>query len=187
MTQHYQYSESPSEPGSILPSQFFDGRKKARSRGAFEAADASGARRRGALLSDGLRYASNLPPAGISGSPAVVVCRQSGWPIFIRKRMLRPRYYSRLSSPDVAQLAGQKAWRHLRPRRPPLSSDLSEADDTLQMGHEVTKNNIEQESRQVSLSREQRWRLATDSRCAQRDSRRNTWIYSHLLICCFSC
>jgi hypothetical protein len=28
MTQHYQYSESPSEPGSILPSQFFDGRKK---------------------------------------------------------------------------------------------------------------------------------------------------------------
>jgi hypothetical protein len=28
MTQHYQYSESPSEPESILPSQFFDGRKK---------------------------------------------------------------------------------------------------------------------------------------------------------------
>src|SRR5579864_3091579 len=35
---------------------------------------------------------------------------------------------------------------------------------------------IEQESRQVSLSREQRLRLATDSRCAQRNSRRNTWI-----------
>ncbi len=28
MTQHYQYSESQSEPGSILPCQFFDGRKK---------------------------------------------------------------------------------------------------------------------------------------------------------------
>jgi hypothetical protein len=28
MTQHYQYTESPSEPGSILPSQFFDTRKK---------------------------------------------------------------------------------------------------------------------------------------------------------------
>ena len=28
MTQHYQYSESQSESGSILPSQFFDGRKK---------------------------------------------------------------------------------------------------------------------------------------------------------------
>jgi len=28
MTQHYQYSECPSEPGSILPSQFFAGRKK---------------------------------------------------------------------------------------------------------------------------------------------------------------
>jgi hypothetical protein len=28
MTQHYQYSESPYEAGSILPSQFFNGRKK---------------------------------------------------------------------------------------------------------------------------------------------------------------
>ncbi len=28
MTQHYQYSESSTEPGSLLPSQFFDGRKK---------------------------------------------------------------------------------------------------------------------------------------------------------------
>ena len=28
MMQHYEYSESPSEPGSILPSQFFDGRRK---------------------------------------------------------------------------------------------------------------------------------------------------------------
>jgi hypothetical protein len=28
VTQHYQYSESSSEPASILPSQFFDGQKK---------------------------------------------------------------------------------------------------------------------------------------------------------------
>ena len=28
MTQHYQYSESSTEPGSLLPSQFFHGRKK---------------------------------------------------------------------------------------------------------------------------------------------------------------
>ncbi len=140
MTQHYQYSESSSQSGSILPSQFFDGQKK---KEAVEPLK----RLMLAVLADAVRcYQTGFDTRATSRRRAFLEAKQwlfgarSGWPIVIRKRLLRPRYYSRLSSPDVGQLAGQKAWRHLRPRRPPLSSDLSEADDTVQMRHEVTKD-----------------------------------------------
>jgi hypothetical protein len=120
VTQHYQYSGSPTEPASILPSQFFDGQKK---KEAVEPLK----RLMLAVLADAVRcYQTGFDRRATSRRRVFLEAQQ--W-------LFRPGAdgafsfetvcYARLSSSDVAQLAGQKAWRHLRPRRPPLSGDLS--------------------------------------------------------------
>ena len=140
MTQHFEYSESPCEAGSILPSQFFDGRKK---KEAVEPLK----RLMLAVLADAVHcnqtgFDTRQPPAGVHFSKPSGGCLTPEWMAhFLSKTCVASSILLPIIFARCCATGGPEAWRHFCPPRPSLSSDLSEAGDTVQMRHEITKNN----------------------------------------------